>query len=112
MRFNFQSISDPNLRRLCEIIIKEQESYDTYVEDLQSTAYWLMYEVDPNILHKAYRYLAVRYHPDGGGSIEQFSTLREVYEILTGKNGRENTNLDNYGISMMIAEFASTICEM
>ena len=41
---------------------------------------------------KAYKKLAKEYHPDRGGTDEQFKSISEAYEILTDKDKRNQYN--------------------
>lgn len=51
--------------------------------------YYEFLQISPNAeeetIHRVYRFLAARFHPDnpGSGSVEKFSTLTTAYEILS-----------------------------
>ena len=47
---------------------------------------------DINDIKKAYRNLALKYHPDKGGSEEIFKILTKAYIALTKKNEKDNYN--------------------
>ena len=51
-------------------------------------------------IKRAYRNLAVKYHPDKGGSEEKFKEISEAYEILSDDNKRykydNNSILETY----------------
>ena len=49
---------------------------------------------------KAYKVLAKKYHPDVGGTIEDFRKLNEAYELLKEYDFNNNIILDICGISV------------
>jgi DnaJ family protein A protein 2 len=49
----------------------------------------------PDEIKKAFRKLAMKEHPDKGGSIEKFQEIQEAYEVLSDKEKRDT--YDKYG---------------
>ena len=56
--------------------------------------YYELLEISPQAtqetIHRVYRYLAARYHPDnvGTGNLEKFTQLALAYKVLSDPNGR------------------------
>ncbi|HVZ82912.1 MAG TPA: DnaJ domain-containing protein, partial [Terracidiphilus sp.] len=57
--------------------------------DMKSLDYYEFLQISPNAeidtIHRVYRYLAARYHPDNPASAdpEKFALLRMAYEVLS-----------------------------
>jgi curved DNA-binding protein CbpA len=60
--------------------------------------YYELLEISPQAtqetIHRVYRYMAARYHPDivGTGNLEKFSQLTSAYKVLSDPNARSEYN--------------------
>lgn len=48
-------------------------------------------DVDENVIKKAYRKAAAKYHPDRGGSLEMMKAVNDAYDALKGFAGRSES---------------------
>jgi curved DNA-binding protein len=61
--------------------------------------YYEFLQISPNAdqdtIHRVYRFLAARYHPDNpqSGSVEKFATLKLAYEVLSNPSKRAEYDL-------------------
>jgi DnaJ-class molecular chaperone len=71
-------------------------------------SYYKILNIEEDCSHedivKAYKTLAMKYHPDRGGTGEQFKSISEAYEILTDKGKREE--YDNHILDEMYLNYA------
>jgi molecular chaperone DnaJ len=56
-------------------------------------------------IKKAYRELAMKYHPDQGGNEEKFKQVSEAYSILSDDNERSKYDAMNDGVNININDF-------
>ena len=60
--------------------------------------YYELLEISPQAtqetIHRVYRYMAARYHPDvaGTGDLDKFTQLTSAYKVLSDPNGRSEYN--------------------
>jgi curved DNA-binding protein len=66
---------------------------------MSQTEYYEFLQISPNAdqdtIHRVYRFLAARYHPDNpqSGSVEKFATLKLAYEVLSNSVKRAEYDL-------------------
>ncbi|TYZ65095.1 hypothetical protein PybrP1_006012 [[Pythium] brassicae (nom. inval.)] len=88
------------------------------IYDLQEPCYYAVLDVDPSAspaaVVKAYRLLALKYHPDKNpsGDPEQFQTIKQAYEVLSDPEKR--VLYDHYGPALKphIAESFSKLAPL
>ena len=61
--------------------------------------YYELLEISPQAtqetIHRVYRYMAARYHPDieGTGNLDKFTQLTSAYKVLSDPNARSEYNV-------------------
>lgn len=69
---------------------------------MKKVDYYEFLQISPNAdeetIHRVYRYLAARYHPDNpkSGNTEKFAKLSEAYEVLSDRGRRSEYDLGRH----------------